>query len=150
MTSPPTLTTMRALIPEKLHDQLTARIRLDHPEHAHQADRILAQTLAFLLACAANPGLGLAPSKIVDIGWHTLILYTREYAELCQRVAGRMIHHRPDDDTADVETSSPATRVGATVEAMRAAGLPVDVELWIPTSECSQCYAGCVDDPSGG
>ncbi|MGV9302639.1 hypothetical protein ACWENQ_07095 [Nonomuraea sp. NPDC004354] len=41
----------------------------------------------------------------------------------------------------------PTADIGATVEAIRAAGLEVDAELWIPASECSQCYAGCVDDP---
>ncbi|MFI6595017.1 hypothetical protein ACIBHX_02145 [Nonomuraea sp. NPDC050536] len=71
-----------------------------------------------------------------------------EYAEFCQRVAGRFIHHRPDEPDEQIgEATPPAAAIGATVEAIRSAGLHVDAELWIPASECSQCYAGCADDP---
>jgi hypothetical protein len=136
----------RALIAPELHEQLTARIQKEHPDHAHLAERIVDQSLAFLVACAATPGL--RPSSLVDIGWHALILHTREYADLCQRVAGRFIHHRPDELDEQIGDAAHATTViGATVEAIRSAGLEVDAELWIPASECSQCYAGCVDDP---
>jgi len=54
----------------------------------------------------------------------------------------RFIHHAPAETIPD-----PVAAIGATVEAMRVAGLPVVPELWIPASECSQCYAGCADDP---
>ncbi len=37
----------------------------------------------------------LTPSELVDRAWHEVILCTREYAPLCERVAGRMIHHEP-------------------------------------------------------
>ncbi|WP_214110362.1 hypothetical protein [Acrocarpospora catenulata] len=47
-----------------------------------------------------EPGVGLAPSERVDIGWHTFLMYTRDYAAFCQTVAGRIIHHQPDDDPA--------------------------------------------------
>lgn len=53
------------------------------------------QTLAFLAATANQADKPLSPSQPVDIGWHAFILYTREYAEFCQRVAGRFIHHVP-------------------------------------------------------
>jgi hypothetical protein len=32
---------------------------------------------------------------------------------------------------------------------MRDAGMPVDADLWVPKSSCSQCYQGCADDPKG-
>ena len=104
----------------------------------------MVQALAFLKACALNPGAGLVPSKLVDIGWHTFVLYTREYAAFCQREAGRFIHHAPSDTESAGGTIA---AIGDTVAAMRAAGLPVDAGLWISFSECSQCYAGCADDP---
>jgi hypothetical protein len=111
------------------------------------AERIMNQALAFLVTCARNHGAGLAPCKSVDIGWHTFLMYTREYAEFCDRVAGRFIHHRPDDDDGHGGTGGGAERIGATVAAMRAAGVPVDTDLWVPTARCSQCYAGCADAP---
>ncbi|WP_433363928.1 glycine-rich domain-containing protein [Streptosporangium sp. CA-115845] len=142
-------TTPRTLITPDLFDRLTARIAVDHPEHAHQADVIMEQALAFLATCAANPGAGLGPSDTVDIGWHTFILYTREYAEFCQRAAGRFIHHAPDDNPDD---SGTGTGLAATIEAMEAAGYRVDPMVWPTAAECSsgkcnQCYAGCSDSP---
>ena len=106
------------------------------------------QALAFLATCAANPGASLGPSGTVDIGWHTFLMYTREYAEFCQRAAGRFIHHAPDDDPSILGTGG---GLAATIEAMEAAGYRVDPVVW-PTSaecqqKCNQCHAGCYDSP---
>jgi hypothetical protein len=35
------------------------------------------------------------PSKLVDEAWHEFLLFTREYAEFCQRAFGRFLHHQP-------------------------------------------------------
>ena len=137
----------RTLIPHSLFVRLVARIVEDEQLDKAYADRIMEQTLGFLLACVANPGAGLSPSETVDIGWHTFILYTREYAHFCQQIAGRFIHHAPNDLDTLGRAPSEVEAIGATVAAMRAAGLPVDPELWLPKSNCSQCYAGCADDP---
>lgn len=136
------------LISPQLFDRLTARIARDEQTDQATAERIMTQTLAFLTACALNPGAGLVPSEQVDVGWHTFVLYTREYAEFCQRVAGRFIHHTPDDEVAGPgRVAGAAANVAATVKAMRAAGLPVDEELWSVGGDCSQCHAGCHDSP---
>ena len=157
MTAP---TTTRSLndhpkqLPTTLAHRLVARISVEHPElSADMPGRILDQTLAFLETCAtATEPIG--PSELVDIGWHTFILYTHEYAEFCDRIAGRFIHHVPDDGpTGDewptVPTSNPAT-LAATVAAMRQAGHRVDVPLWSMTGavDCTQCHAGCTDSPT--
>ncbi|MFI9645983.1 hypothetical protein ACIHAA_06750 [Streptomyces sp. NPDC052040] len=39
----------------------------------------------------------MAPSRIVDEGWHALILHTAMYAELCERL-GSFVHHYPGYD----------------------------------------------------
>ena len=39
--------------------------------------------------------LGMHSSEVDEI-WHNFILFTREYAEFCERVCGHMIHHRPN------------------------------------------------------
>jgi hypothetical protein len=137
----------RTLISSNLFTRLVARIVKDEQIDQVHAERIMDQTLGFLTACAANPGAGLSPSQTVDVGWHTFILHTREYAHFCQQIAGRFIHHTPNDLDALGQSPSEAEAIGATVAAMRAAGLPVDAELWLPRCDCSQCYAGCADDP---
>ena len=142
-------TTPRTLVHPALFARLTARIRADHPAHAAQADVIMEQALAFLATCAANPGAGLGPSDTVDIGWHAFLMYTREYAEFSHRIAGRFIHHNPDDVPGDSETGS---SLADTIKAMEAAGYRVDPVVWptsaeCSTSNCNQCYAGCTDSP---
>lgn len=39
-------------------------------------------------------------------------------------------------------------RLGDSIQAMRSLGVTVDTALWLTSAECSQCYAGCADDPS--
>ncbi|MGW0588101.1 glycine-rich domain-containing protein [Streptosporangium sp. NPDC002607] len=140
----------RPLITPELFDRLTARIKADHPAHADRAEQIMEQALSFLVACGARPSARLAPSAIVDIGWHTFLMYTREYAEFCQRVASRFIHHAPDAPDISVPSGSNAA---ATTTVMRELGLPVISDLWAHpaacsgsgTGKCSQCHQGCTD-----
>ncbi|WP_312847713.1 hypothetical protein [Streptomyces sp. WAC 01325] len=43
--------------------------------------------------------LGLAPSKLVDVGVHTIILDAVAYAELCEKYNdGHFLHHVPKVD----------------------------------------------------
>ncbi|GAA0681992.1 hypothetical protein GCM10010193_39630 [Kitasatospora atroaurantiaca] len=141
----------RSLITPVLFDRLTQRITTDHPDITQaDAERILDQALAFLATCATST-IPLGPSDIVDIGWHTFLLYTGEYADFCTKVAGRYIHHAPDDlPGAQEQGASPA----ATVSAIRAAGYRIESDLWPSTAEdrsdCSQCHAGCHDSPKAG
>jgi hypothetical protein len=142
----PTLVGGRSLISDDLFARLTARIADEHPELTPDMPaRIMDQALAFLGTCAvaAQP---IGPSDTVDIGWHTFVLYTSEYAEFCTRIAGRFIHHVPDDDP----TVSPVqVKLGDVVAVIAAAGYRVDAELWPvqATSDCTQCHAGCHDSP---
>lgn len=138
-----TTTNPRELIEPTLFGQLAATLARENLLSTALADRITVQTLAFLYACAKNSGKGLAPSRTVDLGWHVFILHTREYAEFCNRVAGRFIHHVPESGALDVH----APAVASTIAAMHDLGLPVDDELWPVAGKCSQCHAGCTDSP---
>lgn len=118
--------TGRELIDPALFERLCRRIVLDYGRDEHTAARIMDQALAFLAACANAPR-PLAPSAEVDLGWHTFLLYTREYADFCERIGGRFIHHRPDDDpTAPVGAEPPA----ATAATIGGLGFQVDLALW--------------------
>ncbi|WP_371646068.1 MULTISPECIES: hypothetical protein [unclassified Streptomyces] len=89
------------------------------------AGRILVDALAYLATAAATSG-GLAPSRVVDEGWHALILHTGLYQTLCARLGG-FIHHVP-------ERPDPGRRSQASIErtiaAIEAAGYSVDRDLW--------------------
>jgi len=123
------------LLDEQIWDQLVSRISRDHAVDWSYAERIMDQTLAFLRLCAANSGESYAPSNIVDIGWHMFILFTREYADFCQRLAGRFIHHIPRDE--EEPSAGPANGVRTTVMALKAASITVDEPLWTPSGGCS-------------
>jgi Uncharacterized conserved protein len=138
----------RALISDTLFGRLVAGVAKDHPEHAGLAERIVDQALVFLLACAALPDIALAPSRLVDYGWHGFIQRTVDYADICQRL-GRFVHHVPIDEPGQ----GGGATVARTVLILRELGLPVDQELWTGsavcegsgTGSCSQCHQGCVD-----
>lgn len=137
----------RDLIQPALFGRLTDRVMTEDGFGQDIAERIVEQALAFLVACARHPEAHLCPSEEVDAGWHAFIVHTAEYAEFCARVAGRFIHHRP---AAPGEAAPAREAIGATVAVMRAEGLPVDPDLWLPAAACSQCYQGCADDPKRG
>ncbi|MGM1063118.1 hypothetical protein [Saccharothrix sp. Mg75] len=76
---------------------------------------------------------------MVDTGRHTFILNTVDYARFCQGLAGRFIHHVPDDTTDPAESTD---RVTATVTAIHALGYRIDPALWPRAgADCTQCYA---------
>lgn len=108
------------------------------------------QMVAYLAACAVAAE-SLAPSATVDEFWHAFIIRTVPYAEFCERLAGRFIHHMPDDDREhDPRVPGYAETMRArTVAAIEAAGHRVDIEFWPAASlgECTQCYQGCHDSP---
>ncbi|GAB6898183.1 glycine-rich domain-containing protein [Kineosporia succinea] len=162
----------RTLISDQLFERLTARIRAEHPELAEgMPERIMDQALGFLGTCAVTDR-AIGPSDLVDIGWHTFILYTREYQAFCDQVAGRFIHHVPDDLPVDTETlpipddlpsgeprPAEAPRLSDSITAIRQAGYSIDMPLWrgeaacdsggdgSGTGSCSQCHQGCTDSP---
>jgi hypothetical protein len=133
------LTTGRSLLRPEVFDFLARQI---------VSNEEVEQALAFIKACADNPGTQLRPSRAVDVAWHTFILNTAEYAIFCQRIAGRFIHHLPEEFTPP---ASPGVMLSPTVAAMRAAGFVVKDELWAQASgKCSQCHQGCTNCGQGG
>jgi hypothetical protein len=131
---------VKHLISDQLWSRLTKRIVSDHPDiDAAMAARIMEQTLGFLQLCAISNHGGHSPSDMVDIGWHAFILYTSEYAEFCQRVAGRFIHHSPSDEEG---VNYGTGNIARTVDAMHALNIHVDKELWPNAGDCTNYCTG--------
>lgn len=140
----------RGLLAADLFDRLAYRIVTDDGLDHHLAERVLDQALAFLAACARNTAAPLAPSDLVDIGWHTFLLHTHDYAAFCQELAGRFLHHVPVDPNDKTATGRPArATLLRTVTAINDVGFVVDPELWVhaDASDCTGCHNGCHDDP---
>lgn len=47
------------------------------------------------MVAAVEPSVKLVPTKEIDTVWHQHILDTRAYADDCERVFGRFLHHFP-------------------------------------------------------
>lgn len=137
----------KSLISNQLWTRLVNRIVKDEKVEPAMAERIMDQALGFLALCAQNTGhQSFSPSAQVDTGWHTFVLYTREYAQFCQQIAGRFIHHSPSDEEG---VNYGIGNIARTVTAMKAAGIQVDEELWkrSNTSDCSDyCSDGNCDN----
>lgn len=109
------------------------------------ASRIVAEALKFVHAAAQFPTVRSAPSKVVDEGWHALILHTELYAKLCEGL-GRFVHHYPERPDPERYDEQVIVRTQATIEL---AGYAIDGELWTdPTKTlvgvAAQCqHTGC-------
>ena len=133
--------TGRSLLSPEVFDRLVAAPMRDKKWERALAERVIAQTAAFVKACAESSDLVLAPSRLLDAGWHVFILDTAAYVEFCAVVAGRFVHHRPQEELVDATVTADARA------AIERVGFAVDVELWDGTANCSQCHAGCTDGP---
>lgn len=49
----------------------------------------------YLVLRALHPSMPYGMTGRTDDLWHTFLLFTREYADFCDHVAGRFLHHMP-------------------------------------------------------
>ncbi|NEC05513.1 hypothetical protein [Streptomyces sp. SID7909] len=140
-TTPATATARspRDFVPVALWDKQVCLLMRDYPYDSVMAARVLGQGYAYLLTAMHHrgEGLGLAPSKLVDVGVHTIILDTVAYAELCDTYnSGHFLHHVPlvemKDDGSVTKTAHLVSR----------AGWEVDLPLWEDSSTCGPCHPG--------
>ncbi|MFD5541981.1 hypothetical protein ACFWIJ_30195 [Streptomyces sp. NPDC127079] len=144
--SPPTIDpaigpirSAREVVPVDLWEKQVGLLMRDYPYDSIMAARVLGQAYAYLLTAMTHRGesLGLAPSAIVDIGVHAIILDTVAYAELCDRFnGGHFLHHVPEVEFKnDGSVMKTAHRVGAD-------GWEIDLSLWADAAECGPCHPG--------
>ncbi len=60
-----------------------------------RAERAVEQYRRWLWLVAVYPDVPLPPTRDVDQVWHVHILDTAKYAEDCQVIFGRLLHHNP-------------------------------------------------------
>lgn len=91
------------------------------------AGRIVDQATAFVIAASCSPGQNLTPSRVVDEGWHALILHTHLYHRLCERRGG-YVHHSPGYNPRNYDASI----LERTKDRLSELGFDVDADLWGP------------------
>ncbi|MFC7993962.1 glycine-rich domain-containing protein [Streptomyces pilosus] len=127
------------VVPADLWEKQVGLLMRDYPYDSVMAARVLGQGYAYLLTAMAHRGksLGLAPSRIVDIGVHTIILDTVAYAELCEKYnGGHFLHHIPK-----VEAKNDGSVI-RTAHRIAADGWEVDLPLWADAADCGPCHPG--------
>ncbi|HEX3588187.1 MAG TPA: hypothetical protein VHV74_01050 [Pseudonocardiaceae bacterium] len=132
---------------DRLWDRLVSRIVRDEKVEPDYAARIMDQALGFLMLCAKT-GKSYSPSAAVDLGWHTFILYTQDYLEFCNRLAGHFIHHAPMDEEG-MDYGIPLD----TVAAMKQLRIAVDDELWLLGADggsTHRCHGDDCTNAGGG
>jgi len=130
---------VRDVVPDDLWDKQVALLVRNYPYDSITAARVLGQGYAYLLTAMNHRGesLRLAPSTLVDIGVHTIILDTVAYADLCDRFNdGHFLHHVPK-----VEMKNDGS-VMKTATVIAADGWDVDLPLWTDAAECGPCHPG--------
>ncbi len=132
----------RALLTDADFTGVAATVARNNPGMAAEvAERITTDAIKFVAAAAASPGRGLRPSRIVDEGWHALILHTRVYRALCADL-GQFIDHVPEPPQAPAAYDPGA--LARTQYAIRQAGYEPDPMLWVaPWDGRIPVAAGC-------
>lgn len=69
--------------------------KLIQPEQVSDAVFEFKRFMGLLYLNSGTPGSLAVASPVVDEVWHQFILFTRQYAEFCEKVVGRFLHHRP-------------------------------------------------------
>ncbi|MFJ4825996.1 hypothetical protein ACIP5L_22275 [Streptomyces bacillaris] len=131
--------TGRTVAGEELSESLTQFVVVHNRQSSDRAERIADQAVAFVVT-AATATVPMVPSDDVDLGLHALILHTKEYADLCQRFAGRFLYHNPKPGAG---RRGPGM-VAASAQAMKAAGFMLFDDLWtVDGTNLAQCEADC-------
>lgn len=105
------------------------------PGAVHEFKRYLA------LVGLGYRGLGMLSPEVDEV-WHALILFTREYADLCERAFGTFIHHVPRTSRTELPASSGEAFLSAYAEVFGEA--PAD---WYGVAVPQASGKG--DEPSG-
>jgi hypothetical protein len=82
------------------HDIEHVVARFKEETGAADAQCVRAQDLytKFLYLSKKYADMKLVPPKLADELWHRHILFTKSYAECCENLVGRFLHHNPNTD----------------------------------------------------
>ncbi|MFE3762256.1 hypothetical protein ACFXPI_10885 [Streptomyces sp. NPDC059104] len=143
---PPVTQSARALLTDAEFSGVLATVLDINPGmDISLASDIVVEALKFV-AAGARTRVGIAPSRVVDEGWHALILHTALYQNLCARLGGDFVHHYPE--RPDTGRYDPAVHE-RTLDAIRAAGYEPRLQLWAgPEDDLVSVSANCQHAPN--
>jgi hypothetical protein len=85
------------------HAGVIRRYAREHHASLEEAEEVFRETLKwlYLCGCGAREGFACAMTPEIcklDEMWHTFLLFTRPYADFCERYIGIFLHHVPTED----------------------------------------------------
>jgi len=85
------------------HPGVVRRYAKEQHASREEAEEVFQETLKWLYLCGCGLGDGFACAMTPEIAkvdemWHTFLMFTRDYAEFCERSFGFFLHHVPNDD----------------------------------------------------
>ncbi|MBB4780721.1 hypothetical protein [Streptomyces rapamycinicus] len=117
-----------ALLPDEDRAGVVKTVMDNNPDMDEtMAGRIVDEATKFVIAASCSAGKNPTPSRIVDEGWHALILHTYLYSSLCTRRGG-YVHHTPGYNPRNYDAEILERTKTRTAEL----GFDVDSELWGP------------------
>ncbi|MFD0359613.1 hypothetical protein ACFVHW_38655 [Streptomyces sp. NPDC127110] len=120
--TPPT-PALHGLLADAQLDAVRATVLDDNPGMEPElAARIVTEAVKFVATAAQD----MTPSRLVDKGWHALILHTALYSRLCAHLGG-FVNHYPNPQSLPSDTPSP---IVSTIKAIERAGFSFDRYLW--------------------
>lgn len=81
------------IFPNKLNEKL----KVAYPHLTSENIELVLKGLReyFHICNIAGKTMIAMPSQVVDVAWHELILFTKEYNHFCKKSFGRFLHHTP-------------------------------------------------------
>lgn len=128
-----------ARISPALRERMAKRMARDNKLDYSLACEIVDETAKFLAMKGVARDVNIVPSALVDIGWHTFLMYTKDYLDFSRRVTGgRFIHHEPMDSEENPQNTVRGDEV------MRKFGVVPNEKLWRACNDaCSSSGEGC-------
>lgn len=125
---------------------LDRRLALRRPQLDAAQRRLVFDGLRQWFAlCQHKDGRRLSmPSQAVDDAWHEFILFTRNYAQFCQRALGRFLHHVPAEAMSSPTQAQRGIRATWQL-ACRAEGIAPDRPSHLPLLFALDAQLGLAD-----
>jgi hypothetical protein len=102
----------------------------------------------YLVLCALFPNESLGMKGPVDNYWHTFLLFTKEYIDFCNEVAGFFIHHVPN---VSKQSNKGSNGFSTTMERYRLIfGCEPELRAWPHSLQAASYKGDCKDDCSDG
>jgi len=85
------------------HPGVVRRYAKEQHASREEAEEIFQETLKWLYLCGCSlredVSCAMTPEIVkLDEMWHTFLMFTRDYADFCERYFGGFLHHVPNED----------------------------------------------------